>query len=165
MPTFEIVSVESQVGPHTPRVRSFVQRCDSRLVSDRGLFQSVLDRLRGTMIHLGHYSRKHDSSFWFCGHALKVARVTHDGFFTLRAAALKDLRVLLRTMQRASPSRHVVFLSDYQFGPRKPVVRRVSSIEEFAKLGSSGRLRFNTLYHIKRSPPKTPNPEQRSVAP
>jgi hypothetical protein len=158
MPTFEIVSVGAKTGPHMPRVGSFIQRCDSRLTSDRGLFQPVLDRLDGTIVHLGHRSKKHERDFWFCGHALDFSKDIREGCFRLRNRALVDLKRLFVVMQKDSPFRHVIFLSDYQFGPTKPVVKQLSSIEEFLRHGASGSLRFNALYHIKPRPQRKSQP-------
>ena len=80
MPTTEIVSIGATSGPFTVKKSVFAQRCDSRLISDRGLFQPTLDRLVGTIIHLGDFSDTPDEPCWFCGHCVKYREGDDEGY-------------------------------------------------------------------------------------
>ena len=150
MPTTEIVSVGAGSGPFTRRKAVFAQRCDSSLKTDRGLFQPILDRLIGTMIHLGDHDDHPDEPHWFCGHCIEyrdrdAEDSDHIGY-TLDAE--NELRELLTSMMDQSPTRHVLFLTDFQFGPETTDIRNLASIDEFIDLSRNRSIRYNTLYSI-----------------
>ncbi|NEQ43367.1 MAG: hypothetical protein F6K00_07315 [Leptolyngbya sp. SIOISBB] len=150
MPTTEIISVNAGYGPHTPKLEIYAQRCDSFLRSDRGLFQETLDELDGTMIHLGHYDNENPNEpFWFCGHDLEYPIESDGNHIRYDERALEELTLLLQIMQDSSPCNHVIFLTDFQFGPEQSEIRHLRSIDDFIELSKAGRIRFNTLYHIK----------------
>lgn len=149
MPTTEIISVGAKYRPHTPKLDIFAQRCESVLVSDRGLFQEILNTLEGTIIHLGQFDNESlQEAFWFCGHVEEYPSAPNYDYFRYEASAFQELILLLDIMQKASPTGHGIFLTDYQFGPENSEIQRLESINEFIKLNAIGKIRFNTLYHI-----------------
>jgi hypothetical protein len=118
MPTTEIVSIGARNGPFTVKKSVFAQRCDSSLISDRGLFQPMLDRLVGTIIHLGDFSDTPDDPCWFCGHCVEYREGDDDGHYIgYTPEAESELIELMSSMRDQSPTTHVLFLTDYQFGP------------------------------------------------
>jgi hypothetical protein len=143
VPTVEIVSVGSMQGPFAQPVDLFAQRCDSSLRSDRGLFQETLDRLTGTLIHLGNPRANGSDPVWFCGHSIgwKLNNTDNIDF------AVTELQQILLHMQDQSPEGHVLFLTDYQFGPA-PEIATLRSIDELIALMRSHTVRFNTLYSV-----------------
>jgi hypothetical protein len=149
MPTTELISIGALSGPFTSPLQVFAQRCDSKLVSDRGLFQPVLDRLAGTIIHLGDPSHNQADPVWFCGHCLEYRLENDDGHHIgYTTAAITELRQLLSSLQNQSPEKHVLFLTDYQFGPEAVEIVTLGNIDEFVALSDSRNIRFNTLYSI-----------------
>ena len=140
----EIISVGAGVGPYTQPLKKFAQRCDSRLISDRALFQGLLDKMEGVMIHLGGYSDTPDDPCWFCGHAVEFV---DDDYFHFYNETYQDIKQILCSMQKQSPTNHVVFLSDIQMD-LVAEVRQLSSLADFQLLNKQKRIRFNTLYHI-----------------
>jgi hypothetical protein len=146
MPTVEIVSVGSMQGPFAQPVDLFVQRCDSSLRSDRGLFQETLDHLTGTLIHLGNPRADESDPVWFCGHSIGW-RLNNSDNIDFEADAVTELQQILLRMQDQSPEGHVLFLTDYQFGPA-PEIATLRSIDELIALMRSHTVRFNTLYSV-----------------
>lgn len=149
MPTTEIISVGAQNGPFTRRMEIIAQRCDSSLKSDRRLFQPVLDRLIGTIIHLGDYSDTPDDPCWFCGHCVERSdadeSANHIGYTSAATGELVEIMTLMHTQ---SPTRHLLFLTDYQFGPETSEIKTLPSIDDFMALNRDRRIRYNTLYSI-----------------
>lgn len=148
----EIISVGAGVGPYTQPAKHFAQRCDSQLVSDRSLFEGDLKQLEGVIIHLGDYSDMPDDPCWFCGHFVEY----RDGdeemhHFRIRSDAFEEFRRVLQDMQSQSPSGHVIFLSDYQFGPSEPQIVDLDSIASLDELNKATAIRYNTLYHVNRN--------------
>jgi len=113
------------------------------------LFQHVLDQFEGTMIHLGDFSDHPEEPCWFCGHVVEYPNPNDDYHFRYQADAFGELMLLLDMLQKDSPSRHVIFLTDYQLGPDNPEVVSLKDLEAFRRLNCDGKIRFNTLYHIK----------------
>jgi hypothetical protein len=118
------------------------------LVSDRSLFQHVLDGLDGTMIHLGDFSYHPEDPCWFCGHVVEYPDPEDGNHFRYEPDAFGELITLLSLMQADSPTRHVIFLTDYQFGPEEAEIEHLATLDDFKRLNSEGKIRFNTLYHI-----------------
>jgi len=149
MPTTEIVSIGAQNGPFTVRKSVFAQRCDSSLKSDRGLFQPTLDRLIGTIIHLGDYSDTPDDPCWFCGHCIEYREgdddANHIGY---THDAERELTEILVSMREQSPTNHVLFLTDFQFGPEIPEIVNLDHIDQLVQLSRARSIRYNTLYSI-----------------
>lgn len=149
MPTTELISIGAMSGSFTSPFQVFTQRCDSKLVSDRGLFQPVLDRLVGTIIYLGDPSHCHTDPFWFCGHCIEYRLENDDGHHIgYSAAAIAELHQLLSLLQNQSPEKHVLFLTDYQFEPDKAEIVTLGTIEQFLALSEVRNIRLNTLYSI-----------------
>ena len=144
MPTIEIISVGAGVGPYTKPLKKIAQRCDSRLISDRALFQEHLDKLEGVMIHLGDYGDTPNDPNWFCGHAVEFV---DDDYFYFDDETYQEVEWILCQMQKQSPAKHVLFLTDIQLNIAAKV-RLLSSLTDFQLLNMQKRLRFNTLYNI-----------------
>ena len=151
MPTVEIVAVNARAVPALPEYRRFAWRGSTKLISDRSLFQPVLDRLAGAIIHLGDRSDHPDDPSWFCGHIIKNRSVEESWQeFQFDDDAKVEVADLLRRMQQASPQRHVIFLTDFQFGPDDPLEREFETLAELWKTHDYQMLRHNTLYHIRK---------------
>lgn len=149
MPTTEIVSIGARNGPFTVKKSVFAQRCDSSLISDRGLFQPTLDRLVGTIIHLGDFSDTPDDPCWFCGHCVEYREGDDDGYHIgYTPEAELELIELLSSMKDQSPTSHVLFLTDYQFGPETSEIVNLDDVGQFVSLSRSRSIRYNTLYSI-----------------
>lgn len=147
----EIISVDAGVGPYTKPAKHFAQRCDSELISDRSLFQDDLKEIEGVIIHLGDYSDTPNDPCWFCGHFVEYLEDDDEGnHFRINNNAYKELREVLSSMQRQSPTGHVIFLSDYQFGPEEAQRVDLDSINDLDDLNRDTAIRYNTLYHINR---------------
>lgn len=147
----EVISVGAGVGPYTQPATHFAQRCDSEPVSDRSLFEDDLKELDGVIIHFGDYSDTPNDPCWFCGHFVEYLEDDDEmHHFRIRSDAYEEFRLVLQAMQSQSPSGHVIFLSDYQFGPSEPQRVDLRSIADFDDLNAATALRYNTLYHINR---------------
>jgi hypothetical protein len=163
MPTVEIIAVNAGTLPALPEYRRFAWRGGTELVSDRSLFQSALDRLAGTIVHLGDRSDHPEDPSWFCGHIIKSRPADEDWHeFQFGDDARGEVADLLHRMQESSPDRYVVFLTDFQFGPDDTREAEFKSLAEFWERHDSQKLRHNTLYHIGR---RQSSPNQGAIAP
>ena len=104
--------------------------------------------MEGTMIHLGDYSNTPNDPCWFCGHVTIHPDPDDLDHFQYESTAFEELLILLAVMQEQSPTRHVIFLTEYQFGPDEFKIEHLNTISDFSALNATGRIRFNTLYHI-----------------
>ena len=154
MPTTEIISVGSLEGPYTRSYKRIRHSCDSELNSHRDLFQDVLDRLVGNMIHidsrLGNDDIE-DNFMYFLGgdHYLDHENNTDEKYrFGYRDQTFVELFDLLSLMRSQSPTNHVIFLTDFQGGPETREIVDIPSIDSFKELNDLKGLRFNTLYSI-----------------
>jgi hypothetical protein len=151
MPTIEIIAVNAQHLPALPEYARFAWRGESELVSDRGLFQPVLDRLSGVIVHLGDRFDHPEEPSWFCGHIIKNRPVEEDWTeFQFEDDAKTEVGDLLRRMRDASPNQYVIFLTDFQFGPDEPLEQEFDSLEAFWARHDAHKLRHNTLYHVRK---------------
>jgi len=100
------------------------------------------------MVHLGDYGEDPADPAWFCGHCIEHG--VEDNCIGYTPDASVELEEILRTMRDQSPDKHVLFLTDYQFGPEKSKIVTLDSVSLFMKLNRSRRIRFNTLYSIGR---------------
>ncbi len=154
MPTIEIIAVDSPSVPSLPRFKGFAYIAEATLVSHRGLFQPVLDKYTGVIVHLANKDFEGTDGAWFAGCLMNRDR--GDVLRFLKQPA-RDARRLLKLMLRASPIGEVLFLSDYQFGPsRKKMERKVLPPERFWAMHDAGCIRYNTLYRIKERSRTTP---------
>ena len=149
MPTTEIISVGCKSIPKTPRCVWFAQWHESKLVSHRGLFQEELDKFDGSIVHLGQYGDDPDSVAWWCCDVIEFPDPEDCEFIQYIPDAFEELLVLLDVMQKASPTNHVMFLTDVQGGPDETSIEQLGAIQDFSDLNLAARIRFNTLYHIR----------------
>lgn len=100
------------------------------------------------MIHLGDFSDHPEDPCWFCGHVVEYPDPEDDDHIRYESDAFEELITLLLLMQADSPTHHVIFLTDYQFGPDEAKIEHLATVDDFKRLNSEGKIRFNTLYHI-----------------
>lgn len=146
MPTIELISVECLKVPKLPEYSSFAYKADTKLVSHRGLFQSVFDSLTGTIVHLANKSLKHKrDGFWFAG---EIMDWSYDDSLMFLPNTRRDIEDLMRRLIDASPARRITFSTDYQFGGRKKKCDEVT-VSDFFQLHDKKVLRYNKLWHIR----------------
>ncbi len=147
MPTIEIISVDCPYVPALPRFRGFAYIAEDKLRSHRGLFQAVLDKNRGVIVHLANKDFEGTDGAWFAGAIMSWDR---GHVLRFRKQPARDARRLFKLMLGASPTGEVLFLSDYQFGPnRKKIERTVLTPDRFWAMHDAGKIRYNALYRIK----------------
>lgn len=147
MPTIEIISIGCQKVPTLPRFRGFAYQTEDKLVSHRGLFQSILDKSNGVIVHLANKSFEGTDGFWFAGDLINW---DSNDALQFRKQQSRDVRRLMETLLASSPTGEIIFLTDYQFGPsRKKVERKLLTLDRFWKMHDAGTIRFNALYRIK----------------
>ena len=101
------------------------------------------------MIHLGRHSDAPNSPFWFCGHCIEYREgddaAHHIGY---TGDAEEELNQIMTSLMEQSPTKHILFLTDYQFGPDITEIRNLGTIDHFLQLSRSRSIRYNTLYSI-----------------
>jgi len=112
------------------------------------LFQTELDKHSGVIVHLANKDFEgRTKGWWFAGDIVSWDQI--DAFHFLAQPA-KDIRRLMRLLLKASPIRQILFLTDYQGGPRrKRITRQPLTLAKFWALQANGTIRYNTLYRIK----------------
>ncbi len=68
MPTIEIISVNATKIPKLPKFSSFAYIAEDQLISHRGLFQDVLNKEKGIIVHLANKDLEgEEEGGWFAG--------------------------------------------------------------------------------------------------
>lgn len=149
MPTIEIISINANAIPELPLYGSFAYILERELISHRGLFQKIFDKLEGYIVHLGNKEFEHDKDGpWFAGMIMDWTDDEGNPIIFLDNT-LEDLKDLMKRMIESSPSNEILFSTDYQFGPDEPKDCGTISFSEFFELHSSRLLRWNATYIIK----------------
>lgn len=168
MPTIEIVSIDSNVDIDQKDLEVAI-RVDKKLESHRGLFYDFLIRQSGTMIHVGNPDFKNDEDgVFFAGSIIDwglesndlaipqvnpndptVNRGANQSFKYRFAKEYKcDIDKLIRTAIKGSKINRTYFLTDYQFGPKKPSHEVIHKLADFWDRHDNEGLEWNKLYEI-----------------
>lgn len=146
MPTIELISLNAGTIPQLPSYSSFAYIVEPDLVSHRGLFQHIFDRCKGYIVHLGNKEFENNKDgFWYAG---RIMNWEEDAVVFLKET-LSDLMDLIQRMIDSSPNNEILFSTDYQFGPQKPVDFGAVFIDEFYELHRLKKLRWNSIYKIQ----------------
>lgn len=146
MPTIELISLNAETIPQLPSYSSFAYIVESDLVSHRGLFQQIFDRSKGYIVHIGNKEFENNKdSFWYAG---EIMNWEEDAVVFLKET-FRDLKDLIQRMIDSSPNNEILFSTDYQFGPEKPMDFGAVSIEEFYEFHRLKKLRWNSIYKIQ----------------
>lgn len=78
MPSIELVSINCRHIPALPQYASFAYRVDTRLESDRALFQPVFDTLNGVIVHLANKDLEGHTEGWFAGEIMDWTQTNID---------------------------------------------------------------------------------------
>ena len=154
MPSIEIVCVDQiEVSDfsHLP----FAVKGATTLKSDRSprpLFQQHLDALKGCIYHLGNPELKdREKGLFFAADLLRDRSVhaSRSTFLEFRPQFVPAVSELLASLMESSPVNQMLFISDYQFGPKRPHRSPPVRLSEFWSLHDSRKLRLNSAYPIR----------------
>jgi hypothetical protein len=152
MPSIEILAV----GQTTPIVAefSFAYIADAVRKSHRRpapRFQKEFDNYPGILYHLGNPNLKHAfEGRCYCAWSLLSAESKKVGrtFLEFAPEHHDSARELLRMLIDTSPSRHLLFTSDWQFGPGWTRYKQPVTLKQFWRLHDRRKVRLNALYPI-----------------
>jgi hypothetical protein len=115
-------------------------------------FQSDFDRLSGILYHLGNPDLKanHEGRCFFAYKLLSRSSQQDGVFLEFDTEYRQSVEALLAELIHGSPQHHVVFTSDWQFGPEWTKREDVIKLTEFWRRHDSHELMLNTLYPIMR---------------
>jgi hypothetical protein len=152
MPSIEIICV-GQEHPSGFRDRPFAILAERRLDSHRepSLFQKCFDDLQGCIYHLGNPILKRQADGWFFAYALlndKCRNQSRSQYLQFKAEFVPFIKFMIFELVRASPSKQLVFTSDWQFGPKRAKSFGPITTEQFWKLHDTFKLRLNSLYDV-----------------
>lgn len=168
MPTIEIVSIDSDLRVDQKDFDVAI-RVDKKLESHRGLFYTFLINQSGTMIHVGNPDFKNDEEPGFFGGAiidwtlepneLTIPQVdpndspdnwgANQSFKYRFSKEFKaDIDRLVKTAINGSRIKKTYFLTDYQFGPKKPSHEIIYTLTDFWDRHDKEGLEWNRLYEI-----------------
>lgn len=161
MPTIEIISLNNNKGlklNQNDYSFSIIEEIQKSLESHRWKFQKILKKNHGTIIHIGNPNMIDDKNHgFFAGFLIDwdydskkepSYKKTHL-YFKFIDRYLNEIDNILELSLNDSPSKRAYFLIDYQFGPKRKKIIKLSKIESFWEIHNSNGLRFNTLYIIK----------------
>ena len=154
MPSIEIVSVGQSVPPVLPPL-PFAVRHGPELRSHRSpspLFESDFAGVVGWMYHLGNPRCDEATGQGpFFAWDLLSSRAQADNdccLLEFTPVVVPGVRRLLEIGSELSPRRHLLFTTDWQFGPQRPLRVAPLAMREFWALHDTGGLRMNALYPI-----------------
>jgi len=150
MPSIEIACLDLQI-PARPRRTSFELVYEAGLKSHRfpSRFQSHFDNFTGCLYHIGNPNLSEASAF-FAYDVLSVASQDCDSnFFEFSDAHATDGRYVLDLLLSQSPSKSIIFTTDWQFGPEHTLYFELRSLQEFWRLHDSRKLILNAAYTIR----------------
>ncbi len=153
MPSIEIICI-NQARPIDCSSFLFDIEFEDDLVSHRSpraLFQSDFDCLKGYIYHLldgeGPTAYKLLKQNWYDkeGNSNGV-----EENLEFKNEYKDSVKLLLKELLISSKSGQILFTSDYQFGPQKPIRVGPMTISEFWNLHDAGNIRMNASYSIKK---------------
>jgi hypothetical protein len=169
MPTIEIASINA-TGLGLSQAEFDVAIIEeAKLMSHRGLFYELLNKQKGTIIHIGNPDIKNSNEGgFFAGEIIDWDFEPGDIIIPVAASSdesdnsganqqfqfkflnqfKSDIDKLLRTALDKSPIKRVCFLTDYQFGPEKANTEIIYTISDFWTLHDNEGLTFNTMYEM-----------------
>ncbi|MEM9274569.1 MAG: hypothetical protein AAGA80_16645 [Cyanobacteria bacterium P01_F01_bin.143] len=150
MPTIEIISIGTETVPDLPRFNQFAYIVEPGVLSHRGLFQDVLDKETGIIIHLANKELEgEEDGGWFAG-GLMEWNDTENEPVVFQSHRFIDVVDLLQKLVEISPKNELIFLTDYQFGPEARTIKKeLLTILEFIDYHQQKKLTYNTLYRIR----------------
>lgn len=151
MPSIEIVCVGQEQPSDVPDY-PFAVVSSTDLLSHRGpssLFQRDFNQLRGCMYHLGNpecSASDYQGPFF----AYELLRDEQPEAIRLQFSAeyQETIKGLLLRLLRESPDGQVLFTTDWQAGPERPIRAGMVSWARFWAMHDAGELRLNTSYII-----------------
>lgn len=154
MPSVEIVCMNQQEASDYSDM-PFAVVAEDQLVSHRGpkpLFQADFDLLRGYIYHLGgpeFFNESGQAIFTAYNLLSERCRDQEEArFLEFKDEYTLSLKVFVQRLLQSSPSRRLLFTSDYQFGPPQPQRSGEITCETFWQTHGMGQLLFNTSYEI-----------------
>ena len=152
MPTVEIISINATHIPDLPKYDGFAYFAEEGVVSHRKLFQHVLNKETGVIVHLANKAADYvEGYWWFASELLDWCGEDSLEMIKFKHLVFADILDLLKRMFEASPIGEIIFLTDFQMGPEQSqIVNKAITLTEFLNLHEDGKLRFNALYRIKR---------------
>ena len=150
MPSIEIVSVNSKELELSQNEFDFAIIVENEKIhSHRSLFFDFLEKLNGTIIHIGNPEFKNNGyDYFFAGKIIDWNSDTKKDFKFLPEYEESIFR-LLKIAQEKSLEKNIFFVIDYQFSKIK--TKNISNLnfETFLREYNIYGLNFNTLYQIK----------------
>jgi hypothetical protein len=138
MPSIEIVCVgqiEVSDFSHLP----FAVKGGMTLKSDRSprpLFEEEFDALKGCIYHLGNPELKtREKRIFFAADLLsdRSVHASRSTFLQFRPEFVPAVSELLASLIGSSPVNQMLFTSDYQFGPKRPLRSSPVTLSEFGR--------------------------------
>jgi hypothetical protein len=155
MPSIEIVCV-GLLQKRSPPGTTFDVAYEAGLTSHRvpSRFQRDFDATTGAMYHLGNPGQDSGHSGAFTAYEL-LSEECHAQeppmFLEFGPSHVQSVNKLLLWLLEASPAGHLLFTSDYQFGPAGAARFGPVNTAVFWNLHDSRQLRMNALYSISGS--------------
>jgi hypothetical protein len=169
MPTIEIASINSTgLGLNQADFDVAIIE-ENRLESHRGLFNELLRKQNGVIVHIGNPDYKDDKECgYFAGaivdwdfapteiylpefdeNDLTDNRGANQQFkFKFLDQYKPDIDKLLKISLNNSPIKKVYFLTDYQFGPEDGKTEIIFTINDFWARHDNDGLSLNTMYEM-----------------
>jgi hypothetical protein len=169
MPTIEIISINSKkLGLNQADFEVAIIE-ENKLRSHRGLFDALLEKQEGVIIHIGNPDMKNNTDGgFFAGKIIDwnfepsdliMPQVDvngpNDKWATNRQYLFKfldkyksDIDKLLKIAMNKSPIKKVCLLTDYQFGPEHEETKKINTINSFWIEHDTNGLTFNTMYEM-----------------
>lgn len=143
MPSVEIICI-GQLEPIDYSAMPFRVDAESEIVSHRTpspLFQTDFDNVKGCIYHLckqrnGAYTAGDLLTEWW--------EILH-----FKSEYSPFVKQMLRELLESSPTKQLLFTSDYQFGPDQKIYKRSLTLDRFWKIHDDKKLRANALYPIR----------------
>jgi hypothetical protein len=162
MPTIEIISIGNFQGFQVKQENfglAIREEIGEKLISHRFLFQKKIRKLKGTIMHLGNPDMRtwEKDSCFFAGLTIDwetpfaeeaFSKKKNPSHFRFLKHLEGDVIQLLDIAMEKSPQNYVIFLSDYQFGPKKKKRVKNISMSQFKSIYEENGWRFNTYYQI-----------------
>jgi hypothetical protein len=152
MPAIEIIC-PGQKSPSKYRGIPFPVLSETKLKSHRypSHFQEDFDRMSGCIYHLGSPCYKGRRGGFFEAYELLSPKCLDQEspiYLEFRREFLPSVKRILKSLLQKSPTREIVFTSDYQGSPNRPRRFERIPLKQFWSLHRTKKLRFNALYVI-----------------
>jgi hypothetical protein len=151
MPTIEVVSID-QSTPIDFSDLPFAVEAENKVQSHRSLFREFLDQFSGCIYHLGNPNLKHDrEGRYFFAYDLLSRRCQDEfpaSFLEFDSSYVPSIQGMFSQLLEASPAKKIVFVADWQFGPKNKTMGGEVSPGAFWTMHNNLELRVNSLYLV-----------------